>query len=255
MGAAGLKLAIVLAAWLCGDIAPLAARPACPDGMAFVHGFCIDRWEDQVVELDVSGAERPHSPYLPVDGLEASILAKTAPAVVPQGYISQVQSAAACAHARKRLCSEKEFGVACRGTRADDIYPYGGSAKVPGYCNEGKGSMLPIFFGAEPSRWTFADLNDARLNQIDGGLAPTGAYARCESSEGIWDCVGNLHEWTSDPPDASGHGRLRGGFYGDAERNGRGCRYVTTAHAPTYHDYSTGFRCCADPLALDPDPR
>ena len=28
MGAAGLKLAIVLAAWLCGDIAPFAARPA-----------------------------------------------------------------------------------------------------------------------------------------------------------------------------------------------------------------------------------
>ena len=42
------------------------------------------------------------------------------------------------------------------------------------------------------------------------------------------------------------HGRFRGGWYGDAENNGPGCTYVTSAHEPTYHDYSTGFRCCAD---------
>ena len=34
--------------------------------------------------------------------------------------------------------------------------------------------------------------------------------------------------------------------YGDAEQNGPGCHYVTSAHEITYHDYSTGFRCCAD---------
>ena len=48
----------------------------------------------------------------------------------------------------------------------------------------------------------------------------------------------------SDAPDVKGHGRFRGGFYGDAEINGPGCLYVTSAHDPTYHDYSTGFRCC-----------
>jgi hypothetical protein len=55
-----------------------------------------------------------------------------------------------------------------------------------------------------------------------------------------------MHEWGADSPDAKGHGRFRGGFYGDAETNGHGCNYVTGAHEPTYHDYSTGFRCCAD---------
>jgi len=45
---------------------------------------------------------------------------------------------------------------------------------------------------------------------------------------------------------ANGHGYFRGGFYGDAEINGAGCNYVTTAHAAVYHDYSTGFRCCRD---------
>ncbi|QXD15378.1 hypothetical protein GQ464_000010 [Rhodocaloribacter litoris] len=28
--------------------------------------------------------------------------------------------------------------------------------------------------------------------------------------------------------------------------HGEGCLYRTTAHGRTYHDYSTGFRCCAD---------
>ena len=50
----------------------------------------------------------------------------------------------------------------------------------------------------------------------------------------------------SEPVDARGHARFRGGFYGDAEINGKGCLYVTSAHEPTYHDYSTGFRCCRD---------
>ena len=78
------------------------------------------------------------------------------------------------------------------------------------------------------------------------GLAVTGAYPMCVSPWGVWDCVGSLHEWGSDPADSNGHGRFRGGFYGDAEINGHGCLYVTSAHGLTYHDYSTGFRCCAD---------
>ena len=34
--------------------------------------------------------------------------------------------------------------------------------------------------------------------------------------------------------------------YVDTHRNGPGCDYATRAHYPTYHDYSIGFRCCAD---------
>jgi formylglycine-generating enzyme len=247
VGAVGFKLAMVAAMLLgYGRIDPAAGVEAgCPAGMALVDTFCIDRWEDYVVELDGDGAEREHSPYLPVDGM--SVRAKTAPGVVPQGYISQVQAAGACASAGKRLCSEGAFHAACRGQEAGDLYPYGGRTRKPGYCNEGKGSMVPRFYGTDPRRWTYEDFNDPRLNQIEGGLAPTGSYPRCRSPEGIWDCVGNLHEWTSDPPDANGHGRFRGGFYGDAEKNGHGCSYVTQAHPPRYHDYSTGFRCCADP--------
>lgn len=218
--------------------------PRCPEGMASPGPFCIDRWEDYVVELDARGRERPHSPYEAVAGL--TIRAKTARGMIPQGYISQVQARQACERAGKRLCNEAEFRTACRGPSPGDLYPYGGQKRIPGFCNEGKGSMVALLHSGDPSRWTFANFNDPRLNQLDGGLAPTGSYPHCQSPSGVWDCVGNLHEWGADPPDANGHGRFRGGFYGDAELNGRGCLYVTSAHESTYHDYSTGFRCCAD---------
>lgn len=219
--------------------------PACPPEMVHIEGYCIDRYEAHVVEVLPDGGARPHSPYLVVDGL--TVRAESAGGVVPQGYISQVQAAAACQRAGKRLCSADEFRRACRGPDAADLYPYGGTTRVLGACNEGKGSSLPRYYGSDASKWTYAAFNDPRLNQWDGGLAPTGSYPRCVSPDGVYDCVGNLHEWGSDAPDAKGHGRFRGGFYGDAEVNGHGCAYVTSAHELAYHDYSTGFRCCMDP--------
>jgi sulfatase modifying factor 1 len=218
--------------------------PACPAEMARVGAYCIDAYEAHVVELDAEGHEKPHSPYAVVDGM--TVRAKTSRGVVPQGYISQVQAGEACAHAGKRLCTGAEFFTACSGANPANDYPYGGKVHKPGVCNEGKGSSMPRFFGPNAAKWTFADFNDPRLNAWDGGLATTGSHEGCRSQFGIYDCVGNLHEWVDEPLE-NGRGHFHGGFYGDAEINGHGCRYVTRAHGPKYHDYSTGFRCCADP--------
>ena len=43
-----------------------------------------------------------------------------------------------------------------------------------------------------------------------------------------------------------GDGMLLGGFFSTGHQHGPGCYYTTVAHLPSYHDYSTGFRCCAD---------
>jgi len=212
--------------------------------MVAIDAFCIDRYEAYVVELDAQGREHPHSYLAPVDSL--TVRAKVAPGVFPQGYISQTQSAKACANAGKRLCAREEFERACRGPDATNDYPYGGTERHPGACNEGKGSSVAKFFGPDFSKRTYAEFNDPRLSAWPGGLAKTGAYAKCVSPDGVFDLVGNLHEWGSDAADERGRARFRGGFYGDAEVNGHGCAYVTKAHEPTYHDYSTGFRCCMD---------
>jgi formylglycine-generating enzyme required for sulfatase activity len=85
-------------------------------------------------------------------------------------------------------------------------------------------------------------MNDPRLNQTPKTVAKTGDYARCTNAYGVFDMVGNLHEWVM----SSGRPTFRGGYYQDTHINGDGCAYHTTAHAAGYHDYSTGFRCCAD---------
>jgi formylglycine-generating enzyme len=225
-----------------------APTPACPSGMARVAGYCIDRYEAYVVELDANDHEFPHSPYTPVDGLR--VRAKVAEGVVPQGYISQVQASRACLNAGKRLCSAPEFSLACRGPDPKASYPYGGKHHQAGKCNEGKGSAVSVVFGQQ-ANYGSSELNDPRLNQWAGGLAKTGAYTASVSPFGVFDLVGNLHEWSAEVG-ANGHGYFRGGFYGDAELNGSGCDYVTKAHAVNYHDYSTGFRCCQDDALRDP---
>jgi len=218
------------------------ATARCPEGMAAIDGYCIDRYEAYVVELDDAQHETAHSPFEPVTGLK--VRAKVAPDVTPQGYISQVEARGACENAGKRLCSAHEFERACRGPDPKASYPYGGTHRAPGACNEGKGSTVAVFYGMNAA-YDNSQLNDPRMNQWSGGLAKTGAYKGCESPSGVFDLVGNLHEWGAETSD-SGRGYFRGGYYGDAEINGSGCAYVTRAHSRNYHDYSTGFRCCSD---------
>src|SRR5579883_1136304 len=207
----------------------------CADEMARVDAFCIDKWEAHVVELDADDRERPHSPFLPLaEGTR--VRAKSAPGVVPQGYVSQVDARAACVAAGKRLCTGEEFVRACRGPTNASWYPYGGRQHERGRCNEGKGSSVTVLFGYNPMGWTYANFNDARLNQMENTLAKTGEYERCATPEGVYDLVGNLHEWVEGKPDKHNHVRFRGGSFGDAEANGPGCLYVTTAHESTYHD-------------------
>jgi len=97
--------------------------------------------------------------------------------------------------------------------------------------------------GVDPAVWT--RLNDPRLGEVEGTFALTGARALCKNELEVYDLVGNAHEWVADEL-PNGHGMFAGGYYLDVQLNGEGCHYRTTAHARSYHDYSTGFRCCMD---------
>ena len=198
----------------------------CPAGMAHIEDTCVDRWEAHLED---------RSPYeVPTAGV-----ARTAPGVVPQGYISGDVAAAACQAAGKRLCTSTEWLRACRGPEAR-VYPYG-SGYRPSACNEGRSDHPVVELFGDSADWSMRQMNDPRLNQLPNSVDPAGANPVCQSAEGVYDLHGNLHEWVADP-----EGTFRGGFYVDAEINGAGCLYRTTAHGRSYHDYSTGFRCCAD---------
>ena len=147
----------------------------------------------------------------------------------------------ACRNAGKRLCALPDWLAACRGPTSQ-IYPYG-NTYVRRRCNEGR-TPHPVvqFYGTSVGVFTFERMNNPGINQQPDSLARAGAFTGCVSPDGLADMVGNLHEWIDDPA-----GTFKGGFYADAEINGRGCLYTTTAHSFDYRDYSTGFRCCADP--------
>lgn len=237
---ASLAAAAALAAALAAPTPAPAARAKCPAEMASILGrFCIDRWEAGTVEIVGPKRTRPHAPFEPVTGLSVRAFSKKG--VVPQAYVSRDESARACEAAGKRLCSDDEWLTACRGKKPTR-FPYG-DTRVPGRCADtDRVAPLEAIFGATKGddRYDFASMNDPRLDQIAGGIAKTGEFSRCAGSFRVFDMVGNLHEWTSDPK-----GTFRGGYYLDTTINGEGCDYVTVAHDATYHDYSTGFRCCA----------
>lgn len=205
----------------------------CPDGMLRVDTFCIDRFEASLEELDGGSFSPFHNPGT------RPLRARSLEGAVPQGYITQVQAAAACAQAGKRLCTDTEWLRACRGP-ASFIYPYG-DTRMTGTCNDHRAVHPAIELYGTSATWIFSHIDSPCLDQLDGGLARTGAYAGCVSAEGVNDLMGNLHEWTADPA-----GTFRGGFFVDTVLNGNGCLYVTTAHDVSHWDYSTGFRCCHD---------
>jgi hypothetical protein len=207
----------------------------CPPGMILVAdtpAYCIDRYEAALV-LAADGS--PWSPYF--NPGTTAVRAVSLAGAVPQAYIDELQAAAACVAAGKRLCTDAEWLRACRGP-AGTTYPYG-DTRMPGVCNDARAVHPAVeYFGtSDPSIYTM--LNHPCLDQLPDSLDRTGANAGCVTAEGAFDMMGNLHEWTSDPA-----GTFRGGYYVDTMLNGNGCLYVTTAHDTSYWDFSTGFRCC-----------
>ncbi len=221
-------------------------RGPCPSGMAYIdaepsHAFCIDRWEATVVEVNGS-SESPHSAVQPVTNLKVKAVSRAG--VKPQGYISKNEAESACKNAKKRLCTGEEWERACRGKKPTQ-FPYGDERK-PGYCNDSGKAPLASLHPNEEVYSEASAMNDPRINEAPNTVANTGSFAKCKNGWGVYDMVGNLHEWTADVH-GGGLGTFRGGYYQDTHLNGDGCSYKTTAHAVDYHDYSTGFRCCSAP--------
>jgi formylglycine-generating enzyme required for sulfatase activity len=245
---------------------PAATEPKvgqCPPSMTDAGGVCVDRYEAHLVVPASATEFRAHPHYeRPPAGVRFE--ARSEPGVKPQAYISRVEAARACQNAGKRLCSVREWYRACRG-RSDTTYPYGPRYQK-GRCNVGRPHLLTRFFGANPKTWSYeAHFNNPKLDQEPGFLLATGERTECKNDFGIHDMVGNLHEWVSDKVDATladkiplnpgirralprsaGKGVFMGGFFSTTDEHGRGCNFVTAAHEPAYHDYSTGFRCCRD---------
>ncbi len=222
---------------------PLEPNGLCPPDMASINDrYCVDKYEASLVEVLENGDERAWSPFEAVNG--HAVRAVSEPGVVPQGYISEIQAQEACVHSGKRLCKPAEWRKACMGPEPT-TYGYG-QTNEPGRCNDSGRSPVVATYGrtsdlGDRAQWNWEHMNDPSLNQMSDTVTPTGSHEACTNGYGVYDMVGNLHEWVADPA-----GTFQGGYYQDTHLNGDGCSYKTQAHAAWYHDYSTGFRCCAD---------
>ena len=212
---------------------------SCPSSMALVGSSCVDKWEASLVEVGDDGRESAFSPHQSPEGRR--VRAVSTKGAVPQAHISMVDAQRACRASGKRLCKAAEWRAACKGP-SQTRYPYGDKREANRCVDTNRVSpMITLHPG---DGWGKA-MNDPRSNQLSGTVEKTGAAEACTNGYGVHDMVGNVHEWTDD-------GSFRGGYYLDTKQNGEGCDYRTTAHAPSYYDYSTGFRCCADAgAALD----
>ncbi len=215
----------------------------CPAGMLPVGTtFCVDAYE-AFVRIDRGGSALPEdwSPFHHPPTLTGgqTLIAYSVAGAIPQGQISGIQAANACAGAGKRLCSNTEWLSACRGPDTN-VYPYG-DTRQPGVCNDARATHPAVEYFGTGASWIWSMLDHPCIAQIPNSLDATGANAGCVTDHGAFDMMGNLHEWTSDAA-----GTFRGGFFADTSINGNGCLYATTAHNTAHSDYSTGFRCCAD---------
>lgn len=214
----------------------------CPAEMAWVDGrVCVDRFEAHLVRVGPAGEDAGlHPPNEPIG--TRRVRAVSARGARPQAYVSRDDAAQACREAHKRLCTAGEWLAACRGP-SKTRYPYGARRRA-GACNDRGVEPLARVLQrpASPETWGFDAMNDPRLYLVPGGVARSGRFERCQSESGTFDMVGNLHEWTAEEG-----GSMRGGFFLDTSELGEGCDYVAVGHDAKYRDYSTGFRCCADP--------
>lgn len=240
-----LSAALAFSALVLACAGPKVPPPGpCPEGMTEVGAdapgkglFCIDRYEASLVEED-PGGERPFAPYDQVKGHHVRAVSRKG--VVPQAYISRNEADLACRASKKRLCTEAEWVRACEG-KARTTFPYGDARKT-GVCNDnGKSPLATYYATMKPAGNEWDAMNDPRLNQMPNTVSRTGAHEGCSNPYGVFDMVGNLHEWIADPA-----GTFLGGYFLDTKLNGDGCHYKTVRHDAAYHDYSTGFRCCAD---------
>ena len=224
-----------------GALAPAKPGARCPPEMGLVLGaVCVDRFEASLVERADDGTLQAHAPNQSLVPGHVYV-ARSTQGVIPQAYVSGVQALAACREAGKRLCAPVEWRAACAGSQGY-AFPYGPD-RVPGRCHDsGANPMLTYHADTQARGWGPLELNDPRNNELEGTLAKTGAFADCVNDFGLYDMVGNLHEWTADP-----NGTFQGGYWLDTSLHGDGCAYRTIAHPFDYRDYSIGFRCCAEP--------
>lgn len=199
----------------------VGAESRCPrDMVRALHGVCIDRYE-----WPNRRGEKPL--------IAASAVAETED--LEQGRVLDAERL--CSSVGKRICYDDEWRAACLGPGGTK-YPFGKSVPnfVPGthsgLCNYDK-----LYRGPVDERKVFLR-DETELSRLDQS-EPAGSRPSCTSGVGAVDMMGSVEEWV----------KRRDGSYALAGRYWSepwSCNSLAVGHAPNWHYYQSGFRCCLD---------
>lgn len=192
----------------------------CPDGMLSVCGvFCIDTYEVSRPDATATSA-----------GSDGSVATSRA-GVIPwhssdSTEVNQGVAAGACQAAGKRLCTTQEWYVVCSGP--DDLAYCYADAYDPLVCNG-----IDTYCDCDPYPHCYEDCGAAFH------VMPTGSFAGCTNTFGIFDINGNVWEVVAS---SDGLDHYRGGAFNCADSE----RLHACGYDATWDPSAKGFRCCAN---------
>lgn len=198
------------------------AHDACPAGMAPTgRGTCIDvyEWPNQ-------------------KGVKPMLGASALPEMRDIRAGRVMDATALCESVGKRVCSRDEWVSACKGPNRTK-YPWGNgpARRKHQRCNTDK-HWRPVDEGKVAAR-------DAATFQRLDQSEPSGMRPECKTGDdGPHDMIGNAEEWVECPGVGLYGWCLMGRFW--AGKVVFTCEMTVAAHAPWWHYYETGFRCCRD---------
>ncbi len=185
------------------------------------------------------------------------------PCELPFVFVTPPQAEKICRAQGKRLCTQDEWNLACRGDPnggADQVYAYGNALDLA-ICDTDKSR----------ARGPFCDVStqDRLWSTCGTDTEPSGAFPRCRSRFGVFDQHGNVAEIMTrfEPADGEVKTQLKGSafFYVEVAKKpddpgGYWTRYpdhcnfdprwhVEKLEAAEHKNYHLGFRCCR---SLDP---
>jgi formylglycine-generating enzyme len=180
------------------------------------------------------------------------------PCTLPFVFVTPAQAVQVCHAEGKRLCTQDEWNLACRGDPgggADRVYAYGDEMDLA-VCNTDKSRAAGPFCDVST--------NDKLWTTCGTNTEPSGSFPRCRSRFGVFDQHGNVAEIMTryDPSDRKMYTQLKGSafFYVDVAKKptdpgGYWTKYPDQCNFdPRWHvekleesahmNYHLGFRCC-----------